>query len=96
MFRGKLPELGWLRESFEERYEQLFGYKCPRGHALEVVMVRVIASEEQGDQERESFGEARQVYGLLRANYCTILAGEGWQVSRREWRESFVREGDRE
>ena len=76
---AEVPQLAWLRESFEERYEEIFGYRCPRGHALEVVMVRVIASEEGDAGKKESFGEARQVKGLLKANYCTILAGEGWQ-----------------
>ena len=79
-----VPKLSRLQEDFGIRYQQLFGYQCPRGHALEVVMVRVIASEEQDDEARESFGEPQRVQGLLTANYCTILSGEGWQCREGE------------
>ncbi|MGJ8724901.1 MAG: hydantoinase B/oxoprolinase family protein [Roseibacillus sp.] len=75
---AEVPGLLRVKGDFEKKYEQLFGYECPVGHALEVVMVRVIASEEQGLEKEERFGEGQEVRGLLRANYCTILAGEGW------------------
>ena len=76
---AEIPRLARLQEDFEDRYQQLFGYEYPHEHGLEVVMVRVIASENEEQEKRESFGEARAVSGLLQANYCTILAGEGWQ-----------------
>ena len=78
------PSLDWLQEEFSVRYEQLFGYRCPAGHVLEVVMVRVVASEEGFVREQESFGIASSVEGLLRSDYCTILAGSGWRSRQGE------------
>ena len=85
------PSLDWLQEEFRRRYEQMFGYACPAGHALEVVMVRVVASEAGVVGEREDFGQAVAMEGMLRADFCTVLAGVGW-TGRRGERGSFLLE----
>lgn len=73
------PTLRAVRKDFAARYQQLFGYPYPQGHALEVVMVRVLAGEIAGVDEREVFGLPQKVSGLLRGNYCTILSGKNWR-----------------
>ena len=90
----EIPKLPQLREDFETRYQQIFGYRYPQGHGLEVVMVRVIASEKQESGEQEGFGGAQPVLGLIEADYCTILAGGRLALPQGRWRESSLREGD--
>lgn len=97
------PCLQELRHDFAKRYQELFGYAYPSEHPLEVVMVRAVASDELVLQEGEVFAKPRKAEGLLSSDYCTILAGKGWQSQQGErgsWlltqvqkKEAILREG---
>ncbi|MBK1835251.1 hydantoinase B/oxoprolinase family protein [Roseibacillus ishigakijimensis] len=74
------PDLEQVAAEFATRYEQLFGYPLPAGLELEVVTVRVVASEAEANFPEEEFSPPREAGGLQRSNYCTILVGEGWTL----------------
>ena len=79
-FQGESgPSVTQVRELFLVRYEETYGYSCPAGHPLELVMVRGIAAEEGAVLEAEVFESVDSVTSLSSSDYCTILVAEGWR-----------------
>lgn len=78
------PGLRRVCLKFEERYERLYGYAVPDSRAVELVALRVLATEPVGGLEEEEFGEAGGCAGertVLQDEFRTCVIDAGWSRS---------------